>query len=421
MVEKNNKKIILIVGKSAKEHALARWFSMSQDVGKIYVAPGNVAIAEFAQCVDIREDDVQGLFEFAIKNEIDLTVASSVEAIEADIAGMFSANEQAIFAPEKDNAEFALSKSTAKKLLYRLRIPTAKFGIFDRANLATDYVKNGKMPLIISSDQESENSIRAVISTHKQAKTIISDLEVQNANKYIIEDYTYGHNFTLYVITDGVSALPVGIIGDYKFKENGDGGLYTLGAAAFSPDYKVSFALVGELMENVVNKILDEGNTRNRPYLGILGIECVLKQNGEYFLNNIIPFMKYHDTQTLLNQLDTDFLKLVFSCVNGAFSDEYIDIPIKDDATVSCVLFSRKENTVITGLDMIDEDTVVNHFGTTRNAYFEYLTNKGRTLVVTQTASTFTKAKELLYENIDEIHFDGKSFRGDIGKDNIQQ
>ena len=85
------------------------------------------------------------------------------------------------------------------------------------------------------------------------------------------------------------------------------------------------------------------------------------------------------------------------------------------------MLFSRKENTVITGLDMIDEYTVVNHFGTTRNAYFEYLTNKGRTLVVTQTASTFTKAKELLYENIDEIHFDGKSFRGDIGKDNIQQ
>ena len=421
MVEKSNKKIILIVGKSAKEHALARWFSMSQEVEKVYVAPGSTAISEFAECIDIRENDVSGLFEFAVKNEIDLTIASSIEAINADIAGLFSANEQAIFAPEKDNAEFTLSKSTAKKLLYRLRIPTAKFGIFDKPNLATDYIKNCKMPIIISSDSENENAIRAVVSTHKQAKTVISDLEVQNTNKYIIENYTYGHNFTLYVITDGVSALPVGVVGDYKFKENGDGGLYTLGAAAFSPDYKVSFDLVGELIENVVNKIIEDGNSHNKPYFGILGLECVLKPSGEYFVNNLIPFTKDHDTQTVLNQLETELLPLLFSCVNGAFSDEYTELPIKDDATVSCVLFSRKENTVITGLDLVDEDTVVNHFGTNRNAYFEYLTNKGRTLVVTQTASTFTKAKELLYENIDEIHFNGKSFRADIGKDNIQQ
>ena len=419
MTDTDNKKRILIVGNSAKEHALAKEISGLRDVEKVFVAPGNKATKEIAECVDIREDDVDGLFEFAIKNNITLTIVSSDKALKADVAGMFGANEQPVFATERECADFALSKSVAKRLLYKLHIPTSKFGIFDKPYLATDYVKSSKFPLLISTDNENEASPKAVVVNNLQAKTVISDLEFQGANKFIIEDYVYGHSFTIYFITDGVTALPIGVVGDYKFKENGNGGLYTLGAAAYSPDYKISFDLIGDFVENVCNKILEENERKGKTYVGILGFECVLTCDGSYVVTNIIPFLKDHDAQTVLNQLDTNILELMESCANGSFSDMYNDIPILDLATVSCVLFSRKDGAIITGLDLIDEDTAVNHFATDKNQYLEYLTNKGRTLVVTQTASTFTKAKELLYDNIDEIHFEGKSFRSDLGDESL--
>ena len=416
MLEQNKEKTVLIVGSSAVAHSLARWLCEVEKVGTVYVAPGNKATEGFAKCVDIREDDVDGLLEFAIKNNVSFTIVSSFNAIKSDIAGVFVANEQPIFAPEKSNADFLTAKSSTKKFLYRLRIPTPKFAVFDKPNLAVDYVKNNKM-LLISSDVDSENFCGAIAPNTKQALTILSDMEFQGVNKFVIEDYIKGHNFTLYVVTDGVSALPLGVVGDYRFKENGDGGLYTLGSAAYSPDYNVSFDIVGDLMDNVIGKIIE--NTQNKPYVGIIGLDCVLLNNDDYIVTNLRPFMKDSDIQAVLNQLDTDFLRLLESCVNGSFTDEYSDIPIKDESSISCVLFSTKPMMPITGLDKTDDDTVVTHFATTRNPYMEYLTNSGRTLVVSQTAPTFTLAKERLYDNIEQINFQGKSYRRDIGAYNI--
>ena len=48
------KKKILIVGNSAKEHALSKIFSNYDFVEKVYVAPGNDATAEIAENVDIQ-------------------------------------------------------------------------------------------------------------------------------------------------------------------------------------------------------------------------------------------------------------------------------------------------------------------------------------------------------------------------------
>ena len=62
----------------------------------------------------------------------------------------------------------------------------------------------------------------------------------------------------------------------------------------------------------------------------------------------------------------------------------------------------------------MDDCVNVNHFATGRNEYLEWLTNKGRTLVVTATAATLTSAKEKLYENIDVIDFKNKKYRTDI-------
>ena len=140
----------------------------------------------------------------------------------------------------------------------------------------------------------------------------------------------------------------------------------------------------------------------------------MLESFDNYVVTGFVPFLKEHDAQAVISSVGADLYSVIEACANGSFADDYDEIPIKNICTLSCVLFARKSNSVITGLELVDDTTDVGHFNTTRNNYLEYLTNKGRTLVVTQTGSTFTRAKELLYDNIDEIYFEGMKYRHDI-------
>lgn len=412
-MDKKNKKI-LIIGHSAKEHALAQKLSAYDNVEKIYVLPGNAAMKEFCECVDIREDRPQEILEFALKNEIDLTIVSSKDAIKSDIADLFQANSQLVFAPAAAASVFALSRSAAKKFMYKLHIPTPKFGIFEKQQLAMDYVKNSQYPILISSDEDSDTCVKAVAGNVDLAKRCVEDLFLSDEKKVVIEDFHNGHEFTLYIITDGYQALPLSVVADYKFLENGNGGLYTSGIGAFAPDYKVSENVIHSIMNDVVFNILQSLEKRGTPYLGILGVECVLKGEDNYSVTGFIPFLKDYDAACVLNSVADNWLTLFEACAVGSFADDYFEIIHSNGASVSCVLSSREDGNEIKGLDLMDDCVNVDHFATKKNEYLEWLTNKGRTLVVTATAATLTSAKEKLYENIDVIYFKNKKYRTDI-------
>ncbi len=408
------KKKVLIIGHSAKEHALAKKLLLNENVEKIYAAPGNVAISQICECVDIREDNPQELLEFVLENGIDLTIASSKDAIKADVAELFQANSQLIFAPSAQAASFALSRSDSKKFMYRQRIITPKFGIFEKQPLALDYVKNANYPIIIGADEDSDTAVKSVCAAPALARRTVEDLFLHDEKKVIIEDVVNGHDFTLYVITDGYHALPLAVTGDYRFMEDGNGGLYTSGSGCYVPDYKVSEKLIASVMNNVVFNILQSLEHRQMPYLGILGVECVLTGEENFVTTGFTTFLKDHDADAVLNSVDENLVNLFEACAIGSFADDYENILHSNLSSVSAVLFARNDGYVIEGLDKVDELTDVSHFATRKNEYLEYETNKGRTLVVTHASSTFSGAKRLLYENIEAINFKNKKCRTDI-------
>ena len=411
-----NKKV-LIVGNSAKEHALAKVFSEYPFVEKVYLAPGNSATGEFCENVDIRPDSVSELLEFAMENAVDLTVATDEKAIKADISTLFQQNGQMIFAPSAQSAQYAISKSAGKRLLYKLHIPTPRFGIFEKQQLAADYVKKSSYPLVIRTDESTEGADRQVCNTVQTASVFVEDLFLSGANKIILEDFVYGHEFIYYVITDGYHFLPLTSCANYKFMENGNGGVLTPGMGAYCPDYKLSYEIQEKLLYEVASPVIETLARRETPYLGILGIEGVIENDGTYSILELKPFLANHDCQAVLNLIDENLYTLFEACAIGSFADDYETLNISDRASVSCVLSSGKlKDSVISGLDVVDDDININHFNTKRNEYFEYLTSGGRSLVITKTSSTLTRARELLYENIDVINFSGKKYRNDICK-----
>ena len=411
------KKKIFIVGSSANAYSLAKYFALKEDKFEVHISSGSDLVSDFAIKADIRDNNVAELLKYAITNSIDLTVVVSKDAIRADIVSDFRENSQAIFAPDAECSNFATSRSAAKKFLYKQHILVPKFGIFEKAQLAIDYLKTAQYPVLITTDSDSENSVRAVCISEPQAKVCVNDIFSQDEERVVIEEYIYGHPYTLYVISDGYQALPICPVGDYRFLEDGDGGMYTQGVGAFAPDYKLSFDTVNKMLTKDVNNIINYLQKRGNPYVGILGVEAVLKPDNTYIITGFTPFFKEHDADVVLSLIESDLYEIMEACANGSFSDDYDEIMTSEMSAVSCVLSSRVNNSKVSGLDVDDERILISHFSTRRNKYFECLTNKGRVMTVTATASTVSGARQLLYDTIEDIVFDGKKFRKDICAD----
>ncbi len=406
------KKSILIIGGSAKESYLARLLSEEFDV---FVAPGNDGTKEFATNVDIRESNVFELLNFALENDIFFTIACSEVAIKEDVANLFYDNGLLIFAPTIESADFTISRAIAKKLFYKLRLPTPRFAIYEKKNLAIDYLKKCEMPIIIRTDNRNIKNYDMVCPSYNIAKAYIEDCFASDESKVIMEEFVYGTNFSFYILTDGFKALPLGSVRDYRFSLDGDGGLLTEGMGACSPFIKLSFEhedyIMNEIVYPIINHLAEEGT----PYMGILGIEGVLTPDGDIAITEATSFLKDHNAQAVLSLIENNIFELMHSCTIGAFSDEYDMLDYKDEYAMSLVLSSGKVSSeVITGLDTVEENVIVDHINTKQNEYTEFEVLGDRALVLSTTAKTLGRAARNLYEEAENIEFRGKHYRKDI-------
>ena len=102
---------VLIVGSGGREHAIAWSVSQSKKVDKIYCAPGNGGISQIAECVDISAMEFDKLADFAIDNEIDLTIIGMDDPLVGGIVDVFEERGLRVFGPRKNAAIIEGSKS----------------------------------------------------------------------------------------------------------------------------------------------------------------------------------------------------------------------------------------------------------------------------------------------------------------------
>lgn len=406
------KKKVLIIGNGANAYALAKKLSEKHEV---FSAPESDTLKEFAQCADIRENNSAELLEYAMENGIDMTVPISDTALKSDITELFTKNNLPIFAPNFNSAKIVFDKASAKKTLYRLRVPTPKFGIFEKQNMALDYIKNQKPPFVIKTG-EADSAV--VLTSFQVAKNIIEDIFTKKISPVIIEDYVYGTPFAFYAVTDGYKALPLGSSVTYKHSLEGEGGQLTSGMGSCSPNYKLSLEHEYFLMDNVIYPTLDLMEIEGNPYTGILGVNGIITAEGELAVLGYKTFMQDCDAMGVLECLDEDIFEIFDSCIIGSFSDEKENIKFKDLYAVSVVVKSANKtnnNNVITGLDMADEDLKITFYPSVKkNKYLEYEAAKGSVLALTASAGTVTRASKKVYSALEEINFSGMTYRKDI-------
>lgn len=367
---------ILIVGSDSNAYSLAKYFRQKNPDEMIFVASGTEKTSDYAENVDISENDTEELVEFAKANEIALTVVTSLMAIQNDIAEAFNKAELPILAPTADAATVAIYKSAAKKTMYRLQIPTMKFGIFERENQAVAYASNARKALVIKQDTHIPGDRPYFATSFAKAKTAIEKAAISPENKIIIEDYIDAKEVSLYFLTDGYSVFPIG-----SCMSNED---FSYPLTVFYPDNCISKELEEKILKETVYPLIDDISERAGVYCGILGIDIFVKDD----IYNVIefnPFFKKMHLQAILPVIKTDLYGLFLSAVYGSLSDEYSLVEFDNGHTFSHIV-EKISDEALKALD--DDDLDVSYTGMSH-------------VILTQKAKTLKRAKETLLENIE--------------------
>ena len=125
------------------------------------------------------------------------------------------------------------------------------------------------------------------------------------------------------------------------------------------------------------------------------------------------------ETEVVIPRIKSDLLNLLKGIGDGTFSE--IDLNISKDVAATVMLVSGgypeayEKGKVISGIENV-EDCIVFHAGTKKENDL-LVTNGGRVIALTSFGETIEDALERSFESAEEITFNGKYYRKDIGFD----
>ena len=416
---------ILIVGSGGREHALAWKIAQSPKAEKIYCAPGNAGIAEYAECVDIGAMEFDKLAAFAKEKEIDLTVIGMDDPLVGGIVDVFEAQGLRVFGPRKNAAILEGSKAFSKDLMKKYDIPTAAYENFDDPEKALAYLEHADFPIVLKADGLALGKGVLICNTLEEAKdgvkSIMLDKKFGSAgNQMVIEEFMTGREVSVLSFVDGKTIRIMTSAQDHKRALDGDQGLNTGGMGTFSPSPFYTEEVDAFCRKYIYQKTVDAMAAEGREFKGIIFFGLMLTPKGPKVLEYNARFGD-PEAQVVLPRMKNDIIDVFEACVDGTL--DQIELEFEDNAAVCVVLASDgypvkyDKGLEIRGLENFKDKVgyYVFHAGT-KFKDGKIVTNGGRVLGVVATGDDLKKARANAYEAVKLVDFDNKYCRSDIGK-----
>ena len=414
---------ILVIGSGGREHALVWKLAQSPRVTTLYCAPGNAGIEQLARCVPIKTDAVADLMAFALSERIDLTVVGPEGPLSVGIADEFRKARLRIFGPTRGAAQIESSKSFAKDLMIRHRIPTPGARSFNSLDQALKYIDGHPEPLVVKADGLAQGKGVIVAPTRQEAAQAVTGMMEKDAfgaagKRVVIEEFLDGEEVTIMAFTDGKTVVPMVGAQDHKRVGDGDAGPNTGGMGAFAPAPLASQALRQAVMQQVLRPAVEAMSRVGSPFYGVLYAGLMVVRGRPYVLEFNARFGD-PETEVVLPLLKTDLLDIVEAVVEHRL--DQLEIEWHDQSAVCVVLASGgypgsyEVGLPISGLSDVKSvaDVEVFHAGTGRRGD-QTVTAGGRVLGVTGIGKNFTEARGRAYAVAGRITFEGCHYRSDI-------
>ena len=421
------KKKVLVVGGGGREHAIVDALARSAQVEKIYCAPGNAGIAVQAECVPLKDTDVEGLLAFASAHSIDLTVVGPEAALAAGIVDRFRAAGLKIFGHTKAATAIESSKDFAKQLMVAAGVPTAAYRTFTDFEEALAYVKAGSVPTVIKYDGLAAGKGVVVALTLEEAEAALRDMLLDGRygeGKVVIEEFLTGPEFSLMAFVNGRQVRPMVAAQDHKRAFDGDAGPNTGGMGAYTESFAtgksgLSFIsdadydfAVTKILQPVADAMADAG----KPLSGVLYGGLMKTPSGI----KVIEFnARFGDpeTEVVLPRLESDIYDIFVAVADGTLIPE---TRWKDESVMGVVMASKgypgsyaKGAPISVAPDFGER---IYHMGTKRAEDGGLVTAGGRVLMVIAGAPVTREAARRCYAAVEKVSCDNLFYRRDIAK-----
>ena len=415
---------VLIVGSGGREHAIAWSVAKSPKVDKIYCAPGNAGISEYAECVPIGAMEFDRLADFAEKNAVDLTIIGMDDPLVGGVVDVFEGRGLKVFGPRKNAAILEGSKAFSKDLMKKYGIPTAAYENFDDPEKALTYLRTqAKFPIVLKADGLALGKGVLICNSLEEAeagvKEIMEDKKFGNAgNTMVIEEFMTGREVSVLSFVDGKTIRLMTSAQDHKRAMDGDKGLNTGGMGTVAPNPYYTDEIAKECAEKIFLPTVKAMNNENRTFKGCLYFGLMLTPKGPKVIEYNCRFGD-PETQVVLPLLKTDLLTIMRAVHDETLS--FLNVEFKDESAACVVIASGgyplsygKGYEIDFGDSENTENVTVFHAGTAEKDG-KIVTSGGRVLGVTATGKDLNAALSTAYKAAEQIKFKDAFYRKDIG------
>lgn len=421
---------VLLLGSGGREHALAWKMNQSTQLEKLYVAPGNAGTAAMAENVDLGVKDFKAIADFIADKGIDMVVIGPEDPLVDGIRDTLEADERLsrlmIIGPGKEGARLEGSKDFAKEFMSKYGIPTAAYTTVTAGNLqeGLEFLRSLKPPYVLKADGLAAGKGVLILEKREEAETELKEMLGGKFGKasesVVIEEYLKGIEISVFVITDGKDYKILGAAKDYKRIGEGDTGLNTGGMGAVSPVPFAKEEFNRKVEERIIRPTIEGLQKEGIDYKGFIFFGLMNVEGNPMVIEYNVR-MGDPETEVVLPRLKTDLLALFQATASGNLARTDFETDERFCTTVMLVSAGYpghyEKGKEVKMLPVTD--SMVFHAGTQWKEDRVW-TNGGRVIAVSAYGNTLPEALEKSYKNIENIAFEGKTFRKDIGQDLIR-
>lgn len=420
---------ILLLGAGGREHTMAWKLSQSSKLNQLFICPGNAGTSKHGINVSVNIDDHQALSNFLLSEKINMIVVGPEQPLVDGIHDRIIADEKlkhiSVIGPKKEAAQLEGSKDFAKVFMEKYQIPTAAYQTFNKHSLeaGVEYLKNAKAPYVLKADGLAAGKGVVILTDLEEAIKVFTEMIIEDkfgsaGHQVVIEEFLTGVELSVFVLTDGDSYVLLPEAKDYKRIGEGDSGPNTGGMGSISPVPFADEAYMKLIKDRIIEPTISGLKSENIDYQGFIFIGLI-NVNGNPFVIEYNVRMGDPETESVLPRLETDLVDLFNGVANRNLGEMTTSFLPKVAASVMLVSGgypdAYEKGKVITGLEESDE-IILFHAGTKMNEQ-NIVSNGGRVLAITSLADTMEEALKASYKKAEQINFEGKYYRKDLGFD----